>query len=127
MQAFKVSSIFSFCHCISKTSDESHGSVIVVYIYFTFQPSISQQEHSFERISELWCCLVVAGLLFQFDCPEEQLNTTTCVCCFLLLLVLSYEILTHCCYVNLCRSMKKSFQGQEGSQCVMHSCCNFVQ
>ena len=74
MQAFKVSSIFSFCHCISKTSDESHGSVIVVYIYFTFQPSISQQEHSFERIGELWCCLVDAGLLFQFDCPKKQLN-----------------------------------------------------
>ena len=36
MEAFKVSSIFSFCHCISKASDKSHGSVIVLYIYFTF-------------------------------------------------------------------------------------------
>ena len=38
------------------------------------------------------------------------MNTTTCVCCFLLLLVLSYELLTHCCFVNLCRSMKKYFK-----------------
>jgi len=75
------------------------------------------KEYSFEGISELWHCLVVAGLLLQFDCPEEQLNTTTCVCCFLLLLVLSYVLLTHCCYVNLCKLMTKSFQGQEGSQC----------
>jgi hypothetical protein len=32
----KVSLILSFCRHISKASDKSHGSVIVVYIYFTF-------------------------------------------------------------------------------------------
>ena len=84
----KVSLILSFCHHISKASDKSHAFVIVVYIYFTFYPSISQQEHSFEGISDLFCCLADTGLLFQFDCPEKQLNTTTSVCCFLLLLVL---------------------------------------
>ena len=127
MEAFKVSLIFSFHNCISKASEKSHGSFIVIYIYFTLQPYLSQQEHSLQRISELWCCLADAILLFQFDYPEKHLNTTTSVCCFLLLLVLSYKLLTHCCYENLCSSMKKSFQVQEGNQCVrMHSCCNFV-
>ena len=53
---------------------------------------------------------------FQFDCSVKQLNST-CECCFLLLLVLLNELLTHCSFVNFCRSMKKSFQGQGGSQC----------
>ena len=75
MEAFKVSSIFSFCHCISKASDKSHGSVIVLYIYFTFYPSLSQQEHSFERISELWCCLADAGLLLvSIQLPQETVE-----------------------------------------------------
>jgi len=43
----KVSLILSFCHHISKASDKSRGSIIVLYIYFTFQLSISQQEHYF--------------------------------------------------------------------------------
>ena len=54
----KVSFILCFCHHISKASDKSRGSIIVLYIYFTFLLSISQQEHYFECISELRCCLV---------------------------------------------------------------------
>ena len=58
----------------------------------------------------VWCC--------QFDCFLKQLNST-CVCCFLLLLLLFLlnDLLKQFCYVYLCRSMKKAFQGQEGSQC----------
>ena len=116
METFKVSSIFSFCHCISKASDKSHGSVIVVYIYFILH--FSRPFHNRNILlntsvsfGAVW--LAHASLLFQFDCPEKQLNTNTSVCCFLPLLVLSYELLTHCFYVNLCRSMKKSFQDKK--------------
>ena len=68
-----------------------------------------------------WVAVLPGGWLMpvsccQFDCSVKQLNST-CVCCFLLLMVLLNELLTHCSFVNLCRSMKKSFQGQGGSQC----------
>ena len=74
MEAFKVSLIFNFCHHISKASDKTHGFVIVLYTYLTFLPSISQQEHSFERISDLWCFLTNASVLLSIRLLHERVE-----------------------------------------------------
>ena len=75
-----------------------------------------------------WMLVWLVSSRIVVDNRQGQWGPEWTVCCFLLLLVLSYTLLTHCCYENLCRSMKKSFQVQEGNQCVrMHSCCNFVE
>ena len=96
----KVSLILSFCHHISKASDKT-GALFWMHQWVAVLPG--------GWLMPVSCC--------QFDCSVKQLNST-CVCCFLLLLVLLLnELLTHCSFVNLCRSMKKSFQGQGGSQC----------
>ena len=67
----------------------------------------------------VWCC--------QFDCFLKQLNST-CVCCFLLLLLLFLlnDLLKQFCYVYLCRSIRRHFKDKKEAS-VMHSYCNFAQ